>query len=322
MKASANQSKSTFSRIFFIDRKIASGCYPNTKALAKEYETSTATICRDIEFMRNMLNAPIEYSASRRGFFYTEKTYRLPAGFATSVEMQALAHAKALLSVFGKTPIYKSAAKILESITSLSEYASLDNRIIAPTPASYTISSNLWEAIVSGLRENRKLSFEYQSEWGKPFENRCVHPYQLLFDNGAWYLLGFAEERKGVRTFSLSRMKNAVLCRDSFPYPTSFDYRSIHGESFFGVYAGTETYRFKIRFFREFALWARERLWAKDQQVTELPDGIMLEFTSSQYGKVLEFLLSKGAYVHPLEPPQLVTDWEWHVKELNKRISR
>ncbi|MCD1653149.1 WYL domain-containing protein [Treponema zuelzerae] len=316
-----NPTKSTLSRIYFIDSKIASGCYPNTKSLAREYETSTATISRDIEFMRNMLNAPIEYCASHRGFYYSRETYRLPAGFAESDDIQALAYAKTLLSIYEKTPIYTSVKKILTLISPIPDYASLDTRIIAPTPATYPINTDLWELIVSGLKENRILVFDYQSEWKKPFERRLVHPYQLVFDNGAWYLLGYAEERKGVRTFSLSRIKNIALTSTRFQLPDSWDYRSIHGNSFFGVFAGSESFHFKLKFLSEFALWVTERKWANDQQVTELPDGILLEFTSTQYGKVIEFLLSKGSYAYPLEPPQLVKDWEWHVKEMNTHIS-
>jgi hypothetical protein len=63
--------RAVLSRMYFIDRQIASGKYPNVNDLAREYEVGTATIYRDIEYMRNMLDAPIEYSAKDRGWFYT-----------------------------------------------------------------------------------------------------------------------------------------------------------------------------------------------------------------------------------------------------------
>jgi predicted DNA-binding transcriptional regulator YafY len=55
--------RAVLSRIYFIDREIAAGKYPNVHDLAGEYEVGTATIYRDIEYMRYILNAPIEYSA-------------------------------------------------------------------------------------------------------------------------------------------------------------------------------------------------------------------------------------------------------------------
>jgi predicted DNA-binding transcriptional regulator YafY len=82
--------KTALPRIYCIDRQIASGAYPNTRELAETYETSEATISRDIEFMRNMLNAPIAYSREHNGYYYAEKTFRLSAGYATAEEMLAL----------------------------------------------------------------------------------------------------------------------------------------------------------------------------------------------------------------------------------------
>jgi hypothetical protein len=47
-----------------IVREIASGSYPNTTTLAKVFETGTATISRDIEFMRDKMNAYIKIRLS------------------------------------------------------------------------------------------------------------------------------------------------------------------------------------------------------------------------------------------------------------------
>jgi len=77
MKDRKSIPKTALPRIYFIDREIASGKYPNTRTLAKVYETSIPTISRDIEFMRNMLSAPIEYDYTHKGYYYTEKTFRL-----------------------------------------------------------------------------------------------------------------------------------------------------------------------------------------------------------------------------------------------------
>jgi hypothetical protein len=68
-------------RIYFIDQEIASGKFPSTAELAKKYETSVSTISRDIAFMKEKLNASIEYKALRRGYYFSEPHYRIPAGF-------------------------------------------------------------------------------------------------------------------------------------------------------------------------------------------------------------------------------------------------
>ena len=69
MKPRKNLPKTSLPRIYFIDRKIAEGSYPNAPELAKEYETSLSTINRDIAYMRDMLGAPIAYDFFRKGFY-------------------------------------------------------------------------------------------------------------------------------------------------------------------------------------------------------------------------------------------------------------
>ena len=109
--------KTAFPRILFIDREIASGKYPSSGYLAKEYETSLSSIGRDIAFMKDMLNAPIEYDALHRGFYYSEPNYRIPAGFSSAEDLLALGMAKSILSLYQNTPLYEAARNLLDSIT-------------------------------------------------------------------------------------------------------------------------------------------------------------------------------------------------------------
>jgi predicted DNA-binding transcriptional regulator YafY len=327
MGTGKNPSKSTLARIYFIDRKIAAGAYPNVRTLAKEYEAGTATICRDIEFMRYRLDAPIEFSRKHNGYYYTEKTYRLPARFASSQDMLALGMAKTLLNLYRNTPIYESARQLLDNITAplAGEAAGKDGgktelwyekRIAAPVFASYPVAVETWNTILTGLREDRVLSFEYQSTWQGAFEKRRVRPYQLLFETGGWYLYAWAEERGGTRMFALARIRNITLTTDKFRLPVHYDYSAHTGGSYFGIYAEEKKEHFRIAVFGYYALWTKERLWADDQEIEETPDGIILSFTGSQYYKVLEWVLAKGAWAVPLKPARLVKDWMWNIKRM------
>lgn len=59
-------------RLLHIHEKIKSGCYPNSKQLAYDLETSEPTINRDIEYLRDSRYAPIQYDFTNRGYYYTE----------------------------------------------------------------------------------------------------------------------------------------------------------------------------------------------------------------------------------------------------------
>jgi predicted DNA-binding transcriptional regulator YafY len=328
--------KSALARIYFIDRKIAAGSYPTVRSLAEEYEAGTATICRDIEFMRYRLDAPIKFSHKYNGYYYEEKTYRLPARFASSEDMLALGMAKTLLNFYRNTPLYEPARKLLDGITApLSgeeggkgggtkegneTEAWYEKRITAPLTASYPVAEETWNAVLAGLREDRVLSFEYQSTWRGEFEKRRARPYQLLFDTGGWYLYAWAEERNDIRMFALSRIRNIVLTPDKFSLPANYDYSAHTGGTYFGIYAEKNKEYFRIAIFGYYALWVKERIWAEDQKIEEAPDGVIIGFTSSQYYKVLEWVLAKGAWAVPLEPARLVKDWKWNIEKMKNHL--
>ena len=59
-------------RLLHIHEKIKSGCYPNSKQLAYDLETSEPTINRDIEYLRDSRGAPIQYDFTNRGYYYSE----------------------------------------------------------------------------------------------------------------------------------------------------------------------------------------------------------------------------------------------------------
>ncbi|GHU66805.1 hypothetical protein FACS189447_08300 [Spirochaetia bacterium] len=315
--------KTGLARIYFIDREIASGKYPNTQTLAKAYEIGTATISRDIEFMRVMLNAPIEYDYFHKGYYYTEKTFRLPAAFTTADEIMALGLAKTLLSLYQNTPIYDAARQLLETITApLDDTVQprwYEDRIIVPPVPQVPFEPEIWRTICEGLRENRILNFEYRSIWKDGYYPRRVRPWQLLFDNGAWYLYGYAEERLGARMFSLSRIRNISLTDKTFTLPASIDYRTHTDGSFLGVYTDGKKRHFRIAFYNDAALRTQERRWAADQRIEEIPGGVILSFSGAQYGKVLELVLAQGRDALPLEPPELVEDWQTNVRDMQKQ---
>jgi hypothetical protein len=65
-------------RLVELDRLIRDEKYPNARTFGKKWEVDPKTIQRDIAFLRDELEAPLEYDRRRRGFFYS-RSYGLPA---------------------------------------------------------------------------------------------------------------------------------------------------------------------------------------------------------------------------------------------------
>jgi len=315
--------KSALARLYFLDQQIASGKYPNTSFLAKKWEgISVSTISRDIAFMKDRLNAPIEYDALRRGYYYSEPNYRIPMGFSGADELLALGMAKNILALYRDTPIHDAAHHLLDSIiaplAAESDSNWYESRIVVPQVPSSPIMPDVWNLVTAALKENRVLAFEYLGTYDEDYLPRRVRPYQLLFDTGVWYLYGYAEERKEIRIFSLCRMKNIALTKEHFSLPKDFDYRAGAGGSHFGIFAGQKKYHFKIAFYDDSVVWVKDRQWADDQIITEINNGIIINFTSTQFEKVVEWVLSRGSSARPLEPDLLIDVWRNNIIEMRK----
>src|SRR5215210_3204309 len=84
-------------RVFWIDQQIRARRYPNNNAIAAHFECKTPkTAQRTIDFMRDRLRLPIEYSAEHRGWYYTEPVYGLPAIELTESDLVAILLAEKL----------------------------------------------------------------------------------------------------------------------------------------------------------------------------------------------------------------------------------
>jgi predicted DNA-binding transcriptional regulator YafY len=266
-----------------------------------------------------MFGAPIEYDSRHKGYYYTDKSYRLPFGFSRAGNVLALALVRNLASLCRDIPVYGEVRELLDTMAapfSEEERVCCENRIVVPPVPSAPVPETLWNAITSAILKNHLLAFEYQGAWDDDYRPRRVRPYQLLFDNGVWLLYGYAEEREAPRIFALPRIKNAVLTADIFTLPEDYDYRAKTGGSYFGVFAGQQNYHFRIAFYDEAIVRVQERQWAEDQRVGEYGSGVVIEFTSTQFGKIFEWVLSQGCNALPLEPPELVEAWRDNARKI------
>jgi predicted DNA-binding transcriptional regulator YafY len=276
--------------------------------------------------MRDQLGAPIEYDALNRGYYFTEKTFRLPASFTSAEDLLALCMARNIFTLYRETPLYEASRELLESITTPIAIEGnnnwLEKRIVVPPIASAKVKPDIWEIIIAGLKGNRVIAFDYKGTWDVEFNKRKVHPYQLLFDSGVCYLYGFAEERKAARIFSLSKIKSAQLTKEAFTLPKNYKYTDFSGDSYFGVFIGQTKQRFAVDIYEDSISFAEERQWAADQKIINKDGRITIEFTSTQYDKVLRWVLSCGGNAVPQKPKRLVDEWKWHIQKMRKLLAK
>src|SRR5579872_2735454 len=120
-------SRPPLERMLRIHRLVQSGSFPNATQLAAQLEVSTKSIHRDLEFMRDRLQLPLEFNRPRFGYFYTEEVSSFPTMQITEGELFALVVAEKALQQYRGTSFEKpllSAIKKMEQ--SLPDTISLD----------------------------------------------------------------------------------------------------------------------------------------------------------------------------------------------------
>jgi len=312
--------KPQFTRLLLIDQRIREGKFPNCSTIAREHETSSKTIQRDIDYLRDFLHAPIEYDSCKRGYFYSEPNYKMPALNINESDLFAICIAQKLLKQYENTPIYGKLQSVFEKIE-----ASLPDKVaVLPSilekrvsffqePRTY-INPEIWEKVFDALRQSRALKMQYQVPGHASPSEREVDPYHVVSYQGEWYLIAYCHFRKKILTFAISRIKNAEVLNTHFEIPRDFDFEKFTG-SHFGIYWGEKEYKVRIKFSPEVAPLIKERTWHPTQQIKENKDGsIILSFRTNYLLEVKRWVLSWGVGVTVLLPNELMKEVKTELK--------
>jgi len=307
----SNEQKVRTRRLFVIDQAIRAGNYPNTDKLAAIAEVNSRTIQRDIEYMRDMFNAPIEYSPSHRGYYYSEPNYYLKSVPLTEGELFSIALFDRMLTEYRNTPLEDSLRKIfLKIVQSLPENVKADTGFLAtqmtfiPGHAGM-IDEKAFTTVFTALRIKQTVSFDYRPLQKSGYKRRTVDPYHAISQNGNWYIIGYCHDKGEPRLFSLSRIKNATLTKQGFTIPEDFNPDNYFDREI-GVWASSHTpFDVELLVDNEIGAYALERQWHSGQQVEEREDGVYMKFTTTQIPEVLRWVLGQGHTVKVLGPVEL-----------------
>lgn len=95
---------SNLHRIVWIDEQLRCMRFPDRKAIAEKFEISIRQAARDIEYMKDSLGAPIEYSVSQKGYYYQEGcTFELPAQYITEKDRTLLQNLANEYAMYGSS---------------------------------------------------------------------------------------------------------------------------------------------------------------------------------------------------------------------------
>src|SRR5215831_16537660 len=90
-------------RMLRIHQEVQGQTFPNSAFLSQKLEISAKTVHRDVEFMRDRLNLPIEWNGSKHGYCYTRPVATFPTMHFSEGELVALVVAEKALQQYRGT---------------------------------------------------------------------------------------------------------------------------------------------------------------------------------------------------------------------------
>jgi proteasome accessory factor B len=303
-------SRPPLERMLRIHQALQAGGFPNATKLAREAEVSTKTIHRDIEFMRDRLNLPIEFASSNNGYFYKGEVSAFPTMQITEGEIFALVVAEKALQQYRGTSFEKpllSAIKKMEQAlpdTISLNLADIEQTISFRTRAEPILDLEIFDALARAVAQRQQLELHYRKP-GQPAEKRLVDAYHLANINGEWYLFAYDHARKDLRTFVPARIKSVKPTGMTFERTQQFSLEKRLRDSF-GVHSGEGEFDVVIRFNARAADYIREKKWHPSQTLRNLKGGgAELKMKLSSLAEVQRWVLSWGGDAKVLKPQEL-----------------
>lgn len=294
-----------------IHDELRRGALINCTKLVQDLEVCRKTVVRDLAFMRDQLDLPIEYDPGIQAYRYTHPVNSFPTIQVTEGELLALLVAQRALEQYRGTPFHRQLEIAFEkltgglrdriSFTPADELSAVSFKNIGPGKTDLAIFNPLSGAVLRQV----VVGFEYRKpgETRKTF--RKVQPYHLAHRENLWYLVGYDLERQALRTFALPRIASVTVTTETFARPADFSPEKFFASAL-GVLGGEGDHRVVIRFSKEVADRVREREWHESQKMHELGDGrLEVSLRLGALGEVERWVLGWGSAAEVIAPAEL-----------------
>jgi proteasome accessory factor B len=320
-------SRPPLERMLRIHQAIQSDRYPNSVVLAQELEVSQKSVYRDLEFMRDRLELPLQYDIPRKGYFYTGEVSSFPTLQITEGELFALLVAeKALQQYRGTTferPLmsaFKKMAASLPDTVSLN-LSDWEGTISFRTRAEPILDLEIFDALAKAAAQRQQLQLTYRKPGQRETELRVVDPYHLANINGEWFLFAWCHLRNDIRTFVPARIHEVKLMGKTFARPQKFSLEKRLRDSF-GVHSAQGSFDVVILFNEMVGDYIREKKWHDSQELKERKDGgLELRMKLSSLVEVERWVLGWGGNARVLEPPELAEKVRKSAEAILKNMS-
>ncbi len=279
--------------------------------LAGQLQTSRRTLFRDLNLLKQV-GIPVQYHAGQHTY-HIEQSFFLPPVNLTLPEVLGLMTLVHRQGPAAQLPNFDAVATAMLKIEStlpreVQDYCGTAVETVVYRPAPTTDAAQLgstFDRIWQAAYHRERVLIEYDSFYEKKSIEVTLRPYRLMFVSRGWYVVGFSEQHREVRTFKLDRVLSAKLSGEQFEPDPEFDLARYFGNAW-QMIRGDREYRVRIRFSPMVAGNVEEVLWHPTQHVERQQDGsLIFEVRVDGLREIVWWVLGYGKEAVVLEPTEL-----------------
>ena len=293
------------------------------------YPIGTRTIEADISAMRHDEGlgyfAPIKINRARRMYYYDDPDYSIDNIPLNSEELESLVFAARLLDQYRDIEIFRtftgSVRKLVDALNiyRLNDEDAVRNFIEFETVEATKGTEHL-EVLIEAVKDRCVLKIEYKSFVSPKSTTPVIHPYHLKEYRNRWFLIGYNDKYKGMRTYGLDRIISITPEYGMQFTDIGFDARKYY-ENVVGISVlDKEPLEIFIAFSGIQAQYlSTQPLHHSQRQISSEPDKIIFRFFLVPNYEFYAQILGWGDEVEVLSPPEVRQYLVEMIKDLAQR---
>lgn len=308
-------------RFYRIELLIKSHGGVSFDELMDELEVSRATLKRDLQYLRDRMDAPIVYDRFDNVYRFdgaapgsadaATTPHELPGVWFSEAEIHALLTMHQLIKgldaggVLGRhlQPLLDKLHGMLGA--SEGESRELMRRVKIAAPARRPVPPRWFEVVGSALLKRHRIDLVYFTRKRQAESRREVSPQRLIHYRNTWYLDAWCHSSEGLRRFALDAVRSAKALEQR---AKDVAMKTVEAEldGGYGIFSGKADQWATLLFDADAAQWVAQEEWHPAQRLAPQADGsLRMELPYADATELAMDLLRHGPQVKVLAPPAL-----------------